>query len=414
MNGYAIIILALLLVDYVVHLLADYLNLKALRAEVPKEFAGIFDADTYRRSQEYTRVYTRFALLESTFFLGVTLAFWFSGGFPALDRLVRGWEFGPIGTGLAYIGILLLGRALLSLPFKAYATFGIEERFGFNRTSLSTFLTDLLKGLFLALVLGGPLLAGILAFFASIGPTAWLYCWGITTLFTLGIQFIAPTWILPLFNKFQPLPEGPLKEAILSYTRSVHFPVKEIMIMDGSRRSSKSNAFFTGWGKQKRIALFDTLVEKHPVPELVAILAHEVGHYKKKHLWQNLLLSILHQGVLFFLLSLFLTQQELFAAFYMPQPAVYTGLIFFGLLYTPIETLLAILLQALSRRQEYAADRFAVETTHHPEALIQALQKLSVHNLANLTPHPFYVLLHYSHPPILERIKAIERYNDVS
>jgi STE24 endopeptidase len=407
MNVYAVIILATLLLDYGLNLLADILNLRGLRHELPEAFRGVYDADTYRKSQQYTRAQTQFAWVTSTVMLVVTLGFWFVGGFQALDRIVRAWSLGPIWTGLAYISILLLGRALLSLPCSIYSTFVLEERFGFNKTTPATFVSDVLKGLGLAIALGGPLLAGVLAFFTYAGAYAWLYCWIATAMFMLVMQFIAPTWILPLFNTFRPLEAGTLKEALLAYARSVNFPLEGVFVMDGSRRSSKSNAFFTGFGKHKRIALFDTLIAQLTPSELVAVLAHEVGHYRKKHVLQGMVLSIAHLGVVFFLLSVFMTHQGLFEAFYVEQPSVYAGLLFFGLLYTPMELVLSIGIHILSRKHEFEADRFAVETIDKPEAMAQALQKLSVHNLSNLTPHPFYVFLHYSHPPVLERIRAI-------
>jgi STE24 endopeptidase len=296
---------------------------------------------------------------------------------------------------------------LLSLPFSVYSTFAIEERFGFNKTTPRTFILDLLKGMGLMAVIGGPLIAGILAFFEYTGAHAWLYCWAITTVVMLFLQFIAPTWIMPLFNKFTPLEEGELRERILAYARSVNFPLENLFVMDGSRRSTKSNAFFTGFGKRKRIALFDTLIAKHTVAELVSVLAHEIGHYKKKHILQGLIISILHSGVMFFLLSFFISHKGLFDAFYMDKMSLYTGLIFFSLLYTPIELILSIFLQIVSRKHEYEADRFAAETTHQPKEMISALKKLARDNLSNLTPHPFYVFLNYSHPPMLERIRAI-------
>jgi STE24 endopeptidase len=312
-------------------------------------------------------------------------------------------------AGLIYIGLLMLGRALLSIPFSIYSTFVLEARFGFNQTTPMTFITDMIKGFGLALLLGGPLLAGILAFFSYAGQHAWLYCWGATTAFMLGVQFIAPTWIMPLFNTFKSLDAGVLKEALFAYAKHVSFPLQDVFVMDGSRRSSKSNAFFTGFGKYKRIALFDTLLEQLTNAELVAVLAHEIGHYKKKHVIKGMLLSVAHMGVMFFLLSVFMTHEGLFAAFSMPQPSIYAGMIFFGLLYAPVELLLSVAMSLSSRRHEYQADRFAMQTVDSPEALAQGLQKLSLHNLSNLTPHPFYVFLNYSHPPVLARIEAIRR-----
>jgi STE24 endopeptidase len=226
-------------------------------------------------------------------------------------------------------------------------------------------------------------------------------------MFTLSVQFIAPTWIMPLFNKFTPMPDGDLKTAILGYAQSVKFALANIFVMDGSKRSTKANAFFTGFGKNKRIALFDTLIAKLAAPELVAVLAHEIGHHKKKHIVKGMMVSVLHAGVMFYLLSIFLTHAGLFEAFFMQKPSIYAGLIFFALLYTPIELVLAIFMNLLSRRNEYEADRFAAETTGQPENLITALKKLSVDNLSNLTPHPLMVFLHYSHPPVLQRIAAM-------
>jgi len=409
MNGYAILILATLLLSYILSLVADLLNLRALQSALPPELEDAYDAAAYRNSQAYTRVQTQFSWIASTFDLALILVFWYTGGFAALDQMVRGWQFGPVLTGVVYIGLLLLGKECLALPFRLYATFGIEAKFGFNNTTPATFAADLLKGLGLAIVLGVPLLAGVLAFFTYTGPYAWLYCWIATTLVALALQIIAPTWIMPLFNKFTPLEPGALRDAIFAYAASVRFPVDEVFVMDGSKRSNKSNAFFTGWGKHKRIALFDTLIERHTIPELVAVLAHEVGHYQKRHIVKSLVLSIVHMGMMWFLLSIFLHHPGLFQAFYVEQPSVYAGLVFFGLLYSPVELILSIGLQMVSRRHEYEADAYAVQTVATPAAMQHALRKLAVHNLSNLTPHPFYVFLHYSHPPILQRLQALQR-----
>ena len=407
MNTYAIIILATLLLSYILDLITELLNLKALRDELPTEFSDVFDQEKYRKSQEYTRVKTRFGLISATFSLIVTLVFWFSGGFNWLDLLVRQWGFSEIFTGLFYIGILLIANTVLNLPFSIYSTFVIEARFGFNKTTPKTFVLDMLKGLLLGVVIGGALLGGILAFFQFAGANAWLYCWIAVTLFTIFMQFIAPTWIMPLFNKFTPLEDGELRREIMNYAQKVHFPLDNLFVMDGSKRSAKSNAFFTGFGKHKRIALFDTLIEKHSVAELVAILAHEIGHYKKKHILQGMIISILHTGVMFFLLSIFLNHSGLFDAFYMENMSIYAGFIFFGMLFSPISEILGIFMQMFSRKNEFEADQFAAETTQNSSNMISALKKLSANNLSNLTPHPFYVFLNYSHPPVLERIRAL-------
>jgi len=298
-------------------------------------------------------------------------------------------------------------QQLVSLPFSIYSTFVIEEKFGFNKTTVKTFIIDIIKGLLLLTFIGGSVLALILYIFSELGELSWLYAWGAVILFTLVMQYIAPKWIMPLFNKFKPLEDGELKQGILEFADKVDFQLQDIFIMDGSKRSSKSNAFFTGFGKNKRIALFDTLVEKHTTGELVSVLAHEIGHYKRKHIFQGMLISILHTGVLFYLLSLFLYQEGLYFAFYMDSTPIYAGFLFFSLLYSPIETLLSVGMNILSRKNEFEADEFAVVGRANREDMISALKKLSKDNLSNLTPHKWYVFMNYSHPPVIDRIKAI-------
>jgi STE24 endopeptidase len=408
-NTFAVIILAALIIDYALKLIGNVLNLRALKLELPPVLQAIYKPEEYRKSQEYLRVNTRFGLLESTFNLLVLLIFWIAGGFNWFYGVITGWNMPNVLAGLLYIGILMLAYTVLQLPFNIYSTFVIEERFGFNKTTLRTFIIDLVKGFLLALILGGLILVGTLALFQYAGRFAWLYCWAVVIVFFLAMQYVAPTWIMPLFNKYTPMAEGELREAILKYAGSVNFPVKNIYVMDGSKRSTKSNAFFTGFGNNKRIALFDTLIAQHTIPEMVAVLAHEVGHYKKKHILQGMVISVLHMAVLFYLLSLFVTNAGLYQAFSIVQQPVYAGLLFFGLLYTPIELVLGIVMEMISRKNEYEADRFAAETIDDPLSLIEGLKKLSATNLSNLTPHPFYVFINYSHPPLLQRIAAIEK-----
>ena len=409
MNIYSAIILIAISIDFLLDVISDLLNLKYLSKELPEEFADIYEEETYSRSQQYTKTTTRFGFITGTFNLALILIFWFSGGFNWLDQLIRSWGLNQLITGLIFIGILIFARTLIHLPFSIYSTFVIEERFGFNKTTPKTFISDLLKGFALGLLIGLPLLAGILAFFMYAGDLAWLYAWAAVTAFTLIMQYVAPTWIMPIFNKFTPLEEGELRTAIEEYTKKVNFPLQGLYVIDGSKRSSKSNAFFTGFGKNKRVALYDTLIENHSTPELVAVLAHEIGHYKKKHIIKGMVISILQTGVMFFFLSLFLTEEGLFEAFYMEEMSVYAGLIFFGMLYAPIEMVLSIFMQMLSRKHEYEADAFAAETTNKPQDMIATLKKLSKDNLSNLTPHPFYVFLNYSHPPVLQRIYALRK-----
>ncbi len=407
MNSVAVLILAAVIGHALTEWLADYLNLSASRDELPDSFKDVYDADKYIESQDYLAARTRLGRLATITDLAIFLVFWFFGGFGLLDEWVRSFEMSPVWSGIVYIGVLAGAVSFIHLPFSAYQTFVIEARFGFNRTTPRLFIVDRLKMLALALVVGIPLLAGILAFFEYAGAGAWLWCWLAVSLFVLIMQVVVPAWIMPLFNRFVPLADGDLKEAVLAYARENQFPLANVFVMDGSRRSARSNAFFAGLGAKKRLVLFDTLVHQHPPAEIVAIVAHETGHYKKHHLPVITALSILQTGVMFYLLSWFISWPPLFDAFFVAQPSVYAGLVLFGLLYTVIDFFLGPILLYVSRRHEYAADRFAVETTGNPDAMAAALKRLSRDNLVNLTPHPFYVFLHYSHPPVKERLKVI-------
>jgi len=408
MNWIAWMVLAALLLDFGLNWVADHLNLKAQPDAPPEACKVFFKEGEYQRSRDYLSVNTRFGRLAEAVQLAAILIFWFGKGFPALDAWVLSFQWGPILSGLVFIALLAALRFLLSLPFSIYSTFVIEERFGFNRTTWRTFILDRVKGILLGVVLGTPLLAGILFFFQAAGPLAWLYSWGAVTAYMLVMHYIAPTWIMPLFNRFAPLEDTQLEQDILRYARSIDFPLRNVFVMDGSKRSGKGNAFFTGFGRHKRIVLFDTLIRQHDRRELVAILAHEMGHYKKHHILMGLAMGIVQTGVMFYLLSLCIGYPPLFEAFYMPHPSVYAGLTLFSLLYAPVDFFTGLLTMAVSRRHEYAADRYAVATSGRGPALARALQKLSVDHLANLTPHPFYVFLNYSHPPVLQRIAAIE------
>jgi len=409
MNLYGIVILGTLFGTFILKLVSDVMNLKAAGADLPYEFQDVYDRDAYEQSQRYLRHATVFSLVTAAFDLVVLLVFWFSGGFNFLDLLVRSAGFSSLVTGLFYIGVLLLLQSLISLPFSVYQTFVLEEKFGFNKTSPVTFMADKVKAAFLAFLLGTPVLAGLLWFFENSGSLAWLWAWAAVSLFGFLLQYIAPTLIMPLFNKFTPLEDGELKGTIMEYARSVGFPLTGIYVIDGSKRSAKANAFFTGFGKQKRIALFDTLVENHSVTEIVAVLAHEIGHYRKKHILISMVLSVINMGVVFFLLSVFMNNRALFDAFFMDELSVYASLLFFSLLYSPVEFILSVFLQFLSRRHEFQADHFAVTTYSGGSTLVEALKKLSRKNLSNLTPHPLYVFLNYSHPPVLQRIERIRR-----
>ncbi len=408
MNIYGIIILLTLLVSYFLGLISDYLNIKNLQIELPEDFRDIYSQDRYELSQKYLRENTRFENLTGTFMLILTLIFWFIGGFEWVNQLAISISGNFYIRALIFIGILSLLSSIISLPLSIYETFVIEQKYGFNRTTPKVFITDLLKSLVLSIVIGGPILLLILYIFNELGTIAWLYAWIAFVLFSLVLQYIYPTWIMPIFNKFSPLEDVELKEKIMDYAKQVNFPLKNVFVMDSSKRSTKSNAFFTGFGKNKRIVLFDTLIANHTPDEILTILAHEVGHYKKHHITQGTILSILQTGILLFLLSLFLDTKGLYDAFYMTEQPIYAGILFFGMLFSAIELILSIFFNMLSRKNEREADKFAIETTQMKDAFISGLKKLSEKNLSNLTPHPFYAFLNYSHPPISERIQYIK------
>ncbi len=407
MNIYTIIILATIIITAALDTIAEMLNLRAMSPVLPEEFRDVYAETEYARSQEYTRAKTRFGFVTAAFDLALLLVFWFAGGFNWLDLLVRSLGWHEIPTGLLYISLLALGMGLFSLPFRIYSTFVIERRFGFNRTTLRTFVLDILKGAALGAAIGLPVLALVLWIIQTQGLLAWLYSWLAVTAFRITMQYVAPTVFMPFFNKFTLLEEGPLRDCILAYAESMRFPLKDVYVVDGSRRSSKANAFFTGFGKNKRIALYDTLIGKHTAEEVTSVLAHEIGHYRRKHIVIGMLIGIAEMGVMFFLLSLFVSRPALAEAFFMQYVSVYAGLVFFALLYSPVSALLSLGVNALSRRHEFEADRYAVQTYRKPEVFVTALKKLTASNLSNVTPHPFHVWLNYSHPPLLKRIEQI-------
>lgn len=408
MNVYLALILVIIIGEYLLSLFVEKLNVKNASPVLPEEFKGYYDAAKYKKAQDYLKENTGFKLVKNTILALITLSFILAGGFNFVDGMARAFTLGPVLSGLIFAGILVLAVQLVEIPFSVYHTFVIEEKFGFNKTTPKTFVLDIVKGLFLTALIGGIVFSAVLWFFAKAGTWAWAYCWMGVTVFQLFLVFIAPVTILPLFNKFVPLEDNELKNAIEQFARSQDFKLQGIFKMDGSRRSSKSNAYFTGFGKYRRIVLFDTLIQKHSVSELVSVLAHEIGHYKKRHIVKKMAVSVISAGLMFFILSLFIENPGLFAAFKMEKTSIYASLFFFAFLYTPINMLFSVADNFLSRKYEYEADRYTVLKYKKPQDFIIALKKLSVDNLSNLTPHPLKVFLDYSHPPVLERIRAIK------
>ena len=336
------------------------------------------------------------------------LGFWLLGGYAWLDQAVRGLHAGFIFTGLAYLGALFLGRWLLGLPLEIYETFRIEEKFGFNKTTPAVFAGDQVKSLLLSTILGGGVLALVLWILRHAGAVAWVYAWAMASVLLIAMVYAAPALILPIFNKLTPLEDGELRREIMACAERLCFPLAEISVMDSSRRSTKANAFFTGIGGTKRVVLYDTLIKNHSTDELVAVLAHEIGHFKLRHIIQHILGAVVNIGIFLFLAQWMIRWPALYGAFGVHQPSIYVGLALFLVLYGPLSRVLGIARGAQSRRHEFAADRFAAEKTGLPHALGEALKKLSRNNLGNLSPHPLHVVLYHSHPPVLERVRALE------
>jgi STE24 endopeptidase len=387
--------------------IALVLNLRSLKEEVPAEFAGIYDKSEYRRSQQYSRAKAHLEMISSSVMLAALLLFWWLNGFERLDLWLRGLGWHPFWTGMLYVAILSAARELLELPIELYRTFVVETRFGFNRTSWPTFALDHLKNWAIAGVILFGFLALLLGLLQSFGIQIWPVAWMVTAAISILLTYLAPTVILPLFFKFQPLPPGELRDAVTTYCQRQNFSLRDLLVIDGSRRSSKANAFFTGFGQNKRVALYDTLINNHPVPELVAVLAHEVGHYKKQHVIQQFVLAQVSLFLAFLLASFCITWPALFAAFGVTHASYYAGLILFFLLIQPLGILFGIATYAWSRHHEYEADRFAAETTGDSSPLEEALIRLSKDTLHNLTPHPLLVRLRFTHPPVPDRVRAL-------
>jgi STE24 endopeptidase len=407
MNGYVLFVLGALALTFAITGLARWLNVRSLSVELPEEFAGVFDPAEYVKSQEYLRARARLEWVGEGFDLIAASVFVFAGGMGWLDSGVRSLGFGEIPTGLVFIGALALAQGVLALPFDVYGTFIIEARFGFNTTTPKVFVTDRIKGVALGTVLGGGLLWAVLYAYSSLGQLAWLTSWLVITTVMAIMLLIAPVWILPLFNRFTPLADGELRRAIEAYALSQGFHLAGVFVMDGSKRSTKANAFFTGLGRNKRISLYDTLIDRMSTEEVVAVLAHEVGHSKLGHIGKGFMLATAKMGLVLFVLQLFLGSVGLQEAFGVAAASPHVGLALFGLAYQPLALLLGVLANAVSRRFEFQADAYGVAGTGGPGALVSALKTLSLANLSNLTPHPLMVWLQYSHPPVLERIRRL-------
>ncbi len=392
---------------FIVERYLEYLNSKMWSESLPEKLNGICDNKAYKKSQLYDKENKRLSFWSSFFNLIVILLMIIFGGFAIVDNLARGLSINMILIALIFFGIIGFISDIINIPFSFYDNFVIEKKYGFNTMTVRTFITDHFKSWFIAIIAGGPVLGLITWFYYMTGTNFWLYAWGLITAFSIFINLFYSELIVPLFNRQTPLQEGALRTLIEAFADKTGFRLKNIYVIDGSKRSTKANAYFSGFGPRKRIVLFDTLQKELSDEEIVAVLAHEIGHYKKKHVLQTIGLSVAVTGLMLFLFSLVVNSPKLSTALGSGNSSFHLGLIVFGILYSPLSLLIGLGANYYSRKNEFEADRF-VKDNYNQEILSSALKKLSVKNLSNMMPHPAYVFFHYSHPPLLKRLEKLE------
>jgi len=401
------LIIAILVVNFLVDKWLDYLNSTHFDHEIPELLGDVYEDKEYYKSQDYKKENFKFSSIISVFSFLLTIAFFFYEGFALVDEYARSVSEHPIVIALIFFGIIMLGSDILTTPLSYYKTFVIEEKYGFNKSTRLLFFIDKIKGWLLMTLLGGSILALVIWFYQQTGKNFWIYTWIFMAAFSIFMMLFYSSLIVPLFNKQTPLQEGELKNKLEDFAKKVGFNLDKIFVIDGSKRSTKANAYFTGFGKKKRIVLYDTLIKDLESDEIVSVLAHEVGHYKKKHVVFNMIVSILMTGFTLFIFSLFIDSKLLSNALSVSEPSFHIGLIAFGVLYTPISEITGLLMNFISRKFEYQADNYA-KTNFGAIPLISSLKKLSKNSLSNLTPHKAYVFMHYSHPTLLQRVQNLK------
>ena len=406
-NAPFLLIVSIIIFNFILERILDFLNSKQWSDSVPKEVEDIYDAVQYRKSQRYKKVNDKFSLLTNTFSFLVIMTMLFFHIFGFIDTYARSVTSNPILIALIFFGILMLASDIVNTPFAIYDTFVIEERFGFNKTTVGTFILDKIKSWILTAIIGGGVLILIIWLYSLNETYFWIFAWGAITIFMIFISVFYSTLIVPLFNKQTPLEEGELREAISKFSKKVGFRLQNVFVIDGSKRSTKANAYFTGLGKRKRIVLYDTLINDLSIDEIVAVLAHEIGHYKKKHAITGMILGIIQTGITLYIFSLFAVNPLLSYALGANAKGIHMSLMAFGVIYSPISTVTGLFMNIISRKNEYQADRYA-KKRYNAESLISGLKKLSTKNLSNLLPHSAYVFFHYSHPTLMQRIKALK------
>ncbi len=401
------LLIAIIIIVFVIDSLLDILNAMHYDDTIPEELHDVYPEDEYKKSIAYKKANYKFKMVSSSISLCIMLLFFFFDGFAFVDTIARGFSDNSIVVGLIFFGIIMIGSDILSTPAMYYKIFVIEEKFGFNKMSTKTFFIDKIKSIIMMIIVGGGLLALIIWFYELTGKSFWIYALGLVSIFTIAMNMFYAKLIVPIFNKQTPLEPGELRDTIQAYAKKVGFQLKDIFVIDGSKRSTKANAYFSGLGSEKRITLYDTLIKDLNNEEIVAVLAHEVGHYKKRHVIINLILSVALTGLTLWFLSLFIANPLLSEALNVDIPSFHIGLITFGILYSPISEITGLIMNVVSRAFEYQADDYA-KNTYNSDALIKSLKKLSKNNFSNLTPHPAMVFIHYSHPTLLQRIKNLK------
>ena len=402
------ILITILLIKFFIDSVLNHLNAKHFNDTLPNDVSDVYEINEYQKSQSYKKTNHNFSKITSLFSLITTLLFFFFNGFSIVDEIARGFSNNIIIITLIFFGIIIIGSDIISIPFSLYKTFVIEEKFGFNKSTKKLFFLDKIKGLLMTIILGGSILSIITWFYEFTGNYFWIYTWLLITTFSVFLNMFYSKLIVPLFNEQTILEEGDLKNEIVKYVNSVGFKANNIYVLNGSKRSTKANAYFSGFGNQKRITLYDTLINDLENNEIVAVLAHEVGHYKRKHILYNLTSSIILTGFALFVLSLFIKTPVLSLALGVSHPSFHIGLIAFGILYSPVSQILGVFMNYMSRNFEYQADNYA-KNTFSASPLISSLKKLSKNSLSNLTPHYLYVFFHFSHPTLIDRIKNLNK-----
>lgn len=402
------ILIGIIIVKFIFDTYLDALNAKHFNDPIPNELEGVYNEEEYLKSQNYKKVNYKFSQITGAFSIITTILFFMFDGFAFVDNIAKEFSNNTIIITLIFFGIIMFASDIINIPFSYYKIFVIEEKFGFNKTSKKLFFMDKIKGWLMLIIVGGGILALITWFYQLTTSSFWLYAWGLVTIFSIFMNMFYSKLIVPLFNKQAPLKDGELKAAIEDFAKKIGFKLDNIFVIDGSKRSTKANAYFSGFGSQKRITLYDTLINDLETDEIVAVLAHEVGHYKKKHIIYNLLLSILLTGLTLYILSLFVGSTLLSNALGVATPSFHIGLIAFGILYSPISEITSLFMNSLSRKFEYEADDYA-KYNFSAAPLISSLKKLSKNSLSNLTPNDLYVKIHYSHPTLLQRVLNLKK-----